>query len=48
MQRVRTKHLDVALSDSGPKDGPVAPLLHRLGSGGWRLGALIGSRITQG
>jgi pimeloyl-ACP methyl ester carboxylesterase len=28
MKRVRTRHLDVALFDSGPRDAPVALLLH--------------------
>jgi hypothetical protein len=28
MNRVRTKHLEVALLDSGPKGAPVALLLH--------------------
>jgi pimeloyl-ACP methyl ester carboxylesterase len=41
MKRVRTKHLDVALSGSGPKDGPVALLLH-----GWPDDATTWSRIA--
>jgi len=41
MKRVCTKHLDVALSESGPKDGPVALLLH-----GWPDDATTWSRIA--
>ena len=41
MKRVRTRHLEVALSDAGPKDGPVALLLH-----GWPDDATTWSRIA--
>jgi pimeloyl-ACP methyl ester carboxylesterase len=41
MNRVRTKHLDVALFDSGPKGAPVALLLH-----GWPDDATTWGRVT--
>ena len=41
MKRVRTRHLDIALYDSGPKGGPVALLLH-----GWPDDATTWSRIA--
>ena len=41
MKRVRTKHLDVALFDDGPKQAPVALLLH-----GWPDDATTWSRIA--
>ena len=41
MKRVRTKHLRVALSDSGPAGGPVALLLH-----GWPDDATTWDRVA--